>query len=73
MEGCHEVNKVAPGPTKIYIAFIILISLVVALFLAVIILIVAIAIELPKLKSETHSADQQSSISTLICGGNDFP
>ena len=67
MEGPHEVNKVAPGPTKNYIAFIILISLVVALFLAVIILIVAIAIELPKLKSETHSesADQQSSISAL--------
>ena len=65
MEGCHKVNKVAPGPTKVYIAFIILISLVVALFLAVIILIVAIAIELPKLKSETDSADQQSSISTL--------
>ena len=65
MENHHEVNKFAPGSTKVHIAFIVLISLLLALFLTVIILIVAFAIEIPKLKSETDSADQQSIISTL--------
>ena len=61
MEGYHEVNKVAPAPIKVHnIAFIVLISLVLALFLAVIALCVAFAVEIPKLKSETDSADQQS-------------
>ena len=64
-ENHHEVNKLALGPTKVYIAFIVLTSLLLALFLAVIILIVAFAVEIPKLKSETDSADQQSIISTL--------
>ena len=61
MESYRDKKKV--GPTKVHTAFVVLILLVLALFLAVIALGIAFAIEIPKLKSASPSAEQQTGIS----------
>ena len=61
MESYRDEKKVVP--TKVHTAFVVLILLVLALFLAVITLGIAFAIEIPKLKSASPSAEQQSGIS----------
>ena len=65
MKGYREVHKAAPTKVHNIIAFVALILLVVVLFLGVIALSIAFALEIPKLKSETDSDVQQSSISAL--------
>ena len=65
MEGYRDVKKGAPTKVHNVIALAALMLLVAILFLGVIALCVAFALEIPKLKSETNAADQQSSISAL--------
>ena len=65
MEGYHEVNKGVLTKVPNVIAFAALILLVTILFLGVIALCVAFALEIPKLKSEANAADQLSSINAL--------